>query len=616
MIPGLTEKAYIGLKIKGYVSITPDVNELVKKADLEGVDTVWHRFQYQQPQCGFGLTGVCCRHCNTGPCRVDPFGYGFPTGTCGASPDLIASRDLLDLVVHGATTRLQEALIMINTAKAVAEGRTKDYGLKNPERLHELADTLGLKAEKDLDLLKSLAETLETEIHRLTDEPLLTAVKLVPEEIVEIWEKNDLLPKGFSRELMDANYRSNMGTDSDPISVVKQAIRISILDGLLATFTTTIMDEILLGDKAPGKGRSGLGVISPDNVNIFIRVMPVFAGKIKMAAQDPKLLEMARKAGAKGISVIIPSGNMIMQELPIITGLTEVMVVDHQCIYPHIVEIARKYHTKIVIVDPVAKLPGAIHMPMTPENASRVAKEIVRLAVKNYVNRKPEKIYRPTHISEFTTNPTLNGLKKAFGGSFKPIADAIRDGSIKGVVVMHHCTNPKVKHNYGHYTIAKKLIENDVLVLTMGCSMMAAALTGLAKPDSIKLAGNGLMRLLAAFNLPPVIPLGPCVETTRELLILYEISKELGTPFNKAPFAASAPEWMNGKALSAVLYYMAHGLLSHVGTVPQILAAPGVEKFLTEEMEKITGGKLVIEPDPDAAADIILKHLEKRSLTP
>ncbi len=610
----MVEKTYLGLKIRGHVSITPDVNELVRKAEMDNIDTVWHRFQYQQPQCGFGLSGVCCRHCNTGPCRVDPFGYGFPTGTCGATPDLIVSRDLLDLVVHGASTRLQEALIMINTAKAVAEGRTKEYGLKNPERLKEIASTLGLTASNDLELLGKLAELLENEIKRISDEPLVTALKFVPEDVVENWRKHDLLPRGLAREIFESTYRSNMGTDSDPVSIVKQALRIAIADGLLATFTTTIMDEILLGDKAPGKGKSGLGIIKPDNVNIFIRVLPVFAGKIKMAAQDPELVEKARKAGAKGIAVIIPSGNMIMQELPIITGLTDVMVVDHQCIYPYIVEIAKKYHTKIVIVDPVAKLPGAIHMPMSPENASKVAREIIELAIENYANRRRDKVYTPVHVSEFTTNPTVNGLRKAFGGTLQPIAEAIKKGDLKGVVVLHHCTNPKIKHNYGHYTIAKKLVENDVLVFAMGCGMMAVALTGLARPDTLKLAGDGLKKTLSIYNLPPVIPLGPCVENTRELFILYEIARELGVPFHEAPFAASAPEWMNGKALSAALYYLAHGLLSHVGTIPQIVAAPGVEKFLTHDIEAITGGKLLIEPDPGEAAEIILRHLERKRI--
>ncbi len=606
------EKAYIGLKIRGYVSITPDVNELVKKADLEKIDTVWHRYQYQQPQCGFGLTGVCCRHCNTGPCRVDPFGYGFPTGTCGATPDLIASRDLLDLVAHGVATRLQEGLVMINTGKAIVEARTKSYVVKNMDRLKEIAGILGVEGENEIDLLKKLVVLLEQEASRIDDKPLLTALKLAPRDVIEKWEKYGLLPRGLSREFFEANYRSNMGTDSDPISVLKQALRLAIADGLLATFTTTIMDEILFGDKKPGKGKSGLGIIKPENVNIFIRVLPVYASRIKAVAQDPELVEKAKKAGAQGIAVIIPSGNMIMQELPMLTGLLEVMVVDHQCIYPYITEIAKKYHTKIVIVDPVAELPGALHLPMTPENADEVARKIVEIAIENYKNRNPDKIYKATHVSEFTTNPTVNGFKQVFGGTLKPLADAILKGDIKGVAIVHHCTNPKVKHNYSHKTIMKKLIENDVLVFVSGCAMMAAALTGMARPETLKQAGDGLRRALAIYNLPPVIPLGPCVESTRALLILYELAREMNTPFTKAPFAASAPEWMNGKALSAALYFAAHGMLSHVGTAPQILAAPGVTKFLTEDLEKLTGGKLLVEPDPDEAAELIVKFIESR----
>ena len=607
------ERAYLGLRIRGRVSITPDVNELVRKADEEGIETVWHRFQDQQPQCGFGLTGVCCRHCNTGPCRVDPFGYSASVGTCGATPDLIAARDLLDFVVRGVSTRLQEAMLMLDIASAVAKGETREYLIKNPDRLNEVAAALGVEGKDEFGRLEALVNLLMREVSRVSDEPLATVKALVPADVLEAWEREGLVPRGLAKEFFESSYRSNMGTDSDPESVLRQALRVAIADGLLATLTTTVMDEILFGDKTPGKGKSGLGIIKPGNVNIFIRVMPAFAGKIKAAAQDPELVSMAKEAGAEGIAVIIPSGNMIMQELPILTGMVEVMVVDHQCIYPHITEIAEKYHTKIVIVDPVARLPGAIHMPMNAKNASSVAKEIVKMAIENFKNRRRDKVYETAHISEFTTNPTLNGLKKAFGGSLKPIAEAIKEGRIKGVVATHHCTNPKVKHNNSHYVIIKKLIENDVLVLAMGCSMMAVALTGLASTKALEIAGDGLRSFLKNYGLPPAIPLGPCVETSRQLLALYEIAKELGTPMREAPFAASAPEWMNAKALSAALYYAAHGLLSHVGTVPQIAAAPGVEKFLTERLREMTGGWLFIEPDPEEAAEVILKEIESRA---
>ncbi len=608
----MPEREFLGLKIRGRVSITPDVNEIVRKADVEGIDTVWHRFQYQQPQCGFGLTGVCCRHCNAGPCRIDPFGYSATVGTCGAPADLMAARELLDFVVKGMATRLQEAMQMLKIAEAVAKGETKDFVIKSPERLNEICAILGVGGKDDREKLLNLVNTIKREIERIDDKPLLTVTKLAPPDLVELWKQRGLLPRGVAREVFDSMYRANMGTDCEPLNIIKQALRVALCDGLLSTLTTTIIDEVLMGDKEPGKGRSGMGLIKPENVNIFLRVMPIYASKIVEASKDPELLRMAREVGAQGISVIIPSGNMIMQELPMLTGMIEVMVIDHQCVFPYLSEISKNFHTKIINVDPVAKLPGAIHMPMTHENASKVAREIVKIAIENYRNRVKDRVYVPSYTIDFVTNPTTLGFRKRLGGSLKVLADAIRFGDIKGILALHSCTNPKVKHNYGHYTIAKRLIENDVLVLAAGCSMTAMALTGLARIEALEIAGPGLRKVMKNLNLPPVITMGLCVETSRELLVLYEVARELGVPFNKAPFAASAPEWMNAKALSIALYFAAHGLPSHVGTVPPVLGAPEVERILSEELPKITGGKLIIEPDPEVAADLLIKEIEAR----
>ncbi|MCI5208023.1 MAG: carbon monoxide dehydrogenase, partial [Candidatus Electrothrix sp. ATG2] len=56
------------------------------------VETAWDRYEAQQPQCGFGELGVCCRHCMQGPCRIDPFGEGPTRGICGATADTIVAR--------------------------------------------------------------------------------------------------------------------------------------------------------------------------------------------------------------------------------------------------------------------------------------------------------------------------------------------------------------------------------------------------------------------------------------------------------------------------------------------------------------------------------------------
>ncbi len=53
---------------------TPDpaISEMLRHSDELGIDTAFDRFDAQQPQCAFGLSGTCCRICNMGPCRITP----------------------------------------------------------------------------------------------------------------------------------------------------------------------------------------------------------------------------------------------------------------------------------------------------------------------------------------------------------------------------------------------------------------------------------------------------------------------------------------------------------------------------------------------------------------
>ena len=62
---------------------TPDpaVREMLLHMERIGCDTAFDRFDKQQPQCAFGMAGVCCKNCNMGPCKITP---KSPRGICGA----------------------------------------------------------------------------------------------------------------------------------------------------------------------------------------------------------------------------------------------------------------------------------------------------------------------------------------------------------------------------------------------------------------------------------------------------------------------------------------------------------------------------------------------------
>ncbi len=59
--------------------------KMLEKAEKEGIETAWDRYEKIEPQCGFGQLGICCRNCSMGPCRIDPFGEGAQKGICGAT---------------------------------------------------------------------------------------------------------------------------------------------------------------------------------------------------------------------------------------------------------------------------------------------------------------------------------------------------------------------------------------------------------------------------------------------------------------------------------------------------------------------------------------------------
>jgi carbon-monoxide dehydrogenase catalytic subunit len=51
----------------------------------------------------------------------------------------------------------------------------------------------------------------------------------------------------------------------------------------------------------------------------------------------------------------------------------------------------------------------------------------------------------------------------------------VKAGVLRGAVAMVGCNNPKVRPDYSHIEIMKKLLKNDIIVITTGCSAQAAA---------------------------------------------------------------------------------------------------------------------------------------------
>ena len=112
---------------------------------------------------------------------------------------------------------------------------------------------------------------------------------------------------------------------------------------------------------------------------------------------------MPRAAGAHGVNLsgicctaneilmrqgIPAAGNFLHQELSIMTGAVEAMVVDVQCIMQALVGLAQNFHTKIITTSPKVQIKGATHIEFDEHKALTIAKQILKVAIDNFKNRE------------------------------------------------------------------------------------------------------------------------------------------------------------------------------------------------------------------------------------
>jgi carbon-monoxide dehydrogenase catalytic subunit len=415
---------------------------------------------------------------------------------------------------------------------------------------------------------------------------------------------------------------------------LKQGVRASIADGWGGSMIATELQDILFGTPAPVLGKANLGVLREDEVNLIIHGHePLLSEMIVAVAQEPEMVELAKAKGAKGINLagmcctaneilmrhgVGIAGNFLQQELAIVTGAVDAMVVDVQCIFQSIATVAECYHTKIITTSPKAKIPGALHIEFDENDALTSARAIVKAAIENFPNRKgnigiPDvQCDQIAGFSHETINYLLGGM---FRSSYRPLNDNIINGRIRGVAGVVGCNNARTKHNEGHVTMVKELIKNDVLVITTGCNAIACAEAGLLVPEAAaEYAGEGLAEVCETVGIPPVLHMGSCVDNSRILIAATAMVKDggLGDDISDLPVAGAAPEWMSEKAISIGQYFVASGVFTVFGVTWPTTGSPEVTDFLFNDFEDMYGGMWAFEPDPIKAAQMMIAHIDKK----
>ena len=430
-------------------------------------------------------------------------------------------------------------------------------------------------------------------------------------------------------------HRTHMGVDQDYRNLLLQGSRCALADGWGGSMISTELQDILFGNPVPIAGKINLGVLKEDQVNVVMHGHePLLPELLVVASQDPEIQAYAKSKGAKGINLAgmccsanevlmrhgIPvAGNFLQQELAIVTGAVDAMVVDVQCEMQSLADVAKCYHTKVITTNTRAKMEGATHIEFDEHHGPEVAKKILREAIDNFPNRKGKPVLIPSETQEMvvgfsheTINYLLGGL---FRASYRPLNDNIINGRIRGIAGVVGCNNARTTHDSAHLIMIKELIKNDVIVLTTGCAAMACGKAGLLTPEAAsKYCGAGLAEVCEAVGIPPVLHMGACVDNSRILMAATAVVKDggLGDDISDLPAAGAAPEWMSEKAIAIGQYFVASGVFTVFGTTFPITGSEEMSKLLFEEMEEILGGKWAFEPDPEKAAKLMIAHIDKK----
>ena len=347
--------------------------DMVKRAGAENIETVWDRYEQMQPQCGFGSLGICCRICSMGPCRIDPFGDGPQVGICGANADTIAARNLIRMIAGGAAAHSDHGRDIAHTLLMAATQDGCDYGVKDEEKLKAVAEVYGIATDgrNVKEIAADVARAALEEFGRQEGE--LKMATTAPAARQKVWHDLGVYPRAVDREIVEIMHRTHMGVDCDYKNVIRHGIRSALADGWGGSMIATEVSDILFRSPTPVRSSANLGVLRKDTVNVIVHGHePTLSDIIAVLSQSEELTEKAKAKGAKGITLAgicctaneilmrhgIPlAGSFLQQELALLTGAVDVMVVDVQCLMPALDAVAGCFHSKLITTSPKCKMP-------------------------------------------------------------------------------------------------------------------------------------------------------------------------------------------------------------------------------------------------------------------
>ena len=611
---------------------TPDpaVREMILRQNQLGFDTTFDRFDSQQPQCGFGMAGICCKICNMGPCKITS---KSPKGVCGADADLIVARNLLRSAAAGAAQHGMHGREVILSLKWAAEGKL-DLPILGQQKIKDTAKAFGIKTERRSikKIASELADILLEDMSRTVPGDYKIIEALGSEERKKVWKELDIIPISAYHEVFEAYHKTGVGTDGDWKSIMQQFLRCGLAFTYSGVVSTSIATDGLFGVGDRVTSKVNIGALKKGYVNIAVHGhLPTLVSEIVRVGQEEKFINLAKEAGAKGIRFygiccsglsamyryagVIPLSNAVSAELVLGTGALDLWIADVQDVFPSIMEVAKCFRTTVVTTSESARLPGAERFEYDHHHSNigetrELAEKIVLRGIESFKDRQGIPVYIPPYEVDAEVGFSPEYVHKHYG-SMKPLYEAVKEGKILGIVNIVGCNNPKVVYEKCVIDVANALLRNNILILTNGCASFPLMKMGYCNVSGQEHAGESLKEFLG--DLPPVWHVGECIDNTKSSGIFAGVAGEAGKPLYEMPFAFSSPEWSNEKGIDAALGFRLMGINSYHCVEAQIHGSKNVIEFLKEGTKELLGSVMVVDTNPDSLGEkIVADIIEKR----
>jgi carbon-monoxide dehydrogenase catalytic subunit len=540
---------------------------LPKAAD-KGTKLAWDRFEGQLPECGFCESGLSCRDCLQGPCISNPFRDANKLGVCGKDKDVLAVQSLLRLVLKGTMATLDQVGDFV---EGVVSGKVKP---------------------KD----KAAAERIAAEIEALQKDGGAGSKKAFPKTLVAAWEAAGIIPQGVARDLFKAAQKTEGG-----VAGVEETLLWAFKAALLGAFTWKLqggLKKAVFG-AAPSEIEVGMGVLPKDTATILLygRFSPVLKVKIAEAAAKKKVAVMGVCTDPLlppyRFSPVTSYGS---QELPLMTGAVDLIVVGDQFVNPSLAAIAAEYSVAVVPTE-----------TLTDQNPDAFAKVIVDRAVTAFG-------FRRSIIQDIpdVKQTALMGLSSA-DLDIKKVAAALNGGKIKGIAILAGTNNVKFTQDLPFVTLAQEFLKNDIMCLSEGDAGVSLAKYGFLDPRQrerhCSMAVAALLKNTGK-DLPAVIDLG-LAENGGVIEFLLALAAAAGKPLRELPILACFAEANRSAEAGEALSLVAMGVSTYFWPCLPVTGSPKTIEALSKLCDSTFGAKLIVHADkkmePLAKAGMIIK---------